>query len=109
MTHARVSTDYAFHVKGQAEQWVIGISSMFVDAIGLTPFKDVFSSTSLEPGAPYKESSQEVLPDREVLMTTLSTGPVGPGDAINYTNVQRIMKCCRTNGLILFNIRMGFK
>ena len=31
----------------------------------------------------------------------MSTGPVGSGDAINYTNVERIMKCCRKDGLIL--------
>ena len=34
-------------------------------------------------------------------MATLSTGPVGPGDGINYTNVERIMKCFRPDGLIL--------
>ena len=43
----------------------------------------------------------EVLPDREILIATLSTGPVGPGDAVNYTNVERIMKCCRQDSLIL--------
>jgi hypothetical protein len=74
---------------------------MFADAIGLASFKDVFWSTSLQPGAPYKPSPEEVLPEREILIATLSTGPVGPGDAINYTNVQRIMKCCRKDGLIL--------
>lgn len=42
-----------------------------------------------------------MLPEREILVATLSTGPVGPGDAINYTNVERIMKCCRQDGLIL--------
>jgi hypothetical protein len=74
---------------------------MFADAIGLASFKDVFWSTSLQPGAPYKPSPEEVLPEREILIATLSTGPVGLGDAINYTNVQRIMKCCRKDGLIL--------
>ena len=34
-------------------------------------------------------------------IATLSTGPVAPGDAINYTNVERIMRCCRQDGLIL--------
>jgi hypothetical protein len=43
----------------------------------------------------------EVLPEREILIATLSTGPVSPGDAINYTNAERIMKCCRPDGLIL--------
>jgi hypothetical protein len=74
---------------------------MFADAIGLAPFKDVLWSTSVQPGSPYTSSAMEVLPDREILIATLSTGPVGPGDAINYTNIQRIMKCCRQDGLIL--------
>ncbi|CAF0989399.1 unnamed protein product, partial [Rotaria sordida] len=73
VTQARTSTDYAFHLHGKAQQWTIGISSMFTDAI-------------------------EVLPEREILIATLSTGPVSPGDAINYTNTQHIMKCCRGDG-----------
>ncbi|CAF3719866.1 unnamed protein product [Adineta steineri] len=102
VTHARVSTDYAFHLKSEtAPQWAIGISSMFADALGLAPFKDVFWSNSYEPGAPYSDSPREILPEREILIATLSTGPVGPGDGINYTNVERIMKCCRQDGLIL--------
>jgi hypothetical protein len=101
VTHTRTSTDYYFHIVGKAEQWAMGISSMFAEAIGLASFKDVFWSTSLQPGAPYKGEPHEVLPEREILIATLSTGPVGPGDAINYTNVERIMKCCRKDGLIL--------
>jgi hypothetical protein len=102
VTHARASGDYAPSLTNPKHpQWTIGVSSMFADAIGLAPFKDVFWSTSLQPGAPYKPSPHEVLPDREILIATLSTGPVGPGDAVNYTNVERIMKCCRPDGLIL--------
>jgi len=101
VTHTRTSTDYMFHIIGQAQQWAMRISSMFADAIGLAPFKDVFWSNSIQPGAPYKPPTEEVLPEREILIATLSTGPVSPGDAINYTNVQRIMKCCRPDGLIL--------
>jgi len=102
VTHARASDDYAVHLRDQSKsQWNIGISSMFADAIGLAPFKDVLWSTSVQPGSPYTSAAMEVLPDREILIATLSTGPVGPGDAINYTNVQRIMKCCRQDGLIL--------
>ena len=64
-------------------------------------FKDTFWSTSDEPGSPYKPSGMEPLPEREIVLAVLSTGPVGPGDAINYTNGERIMKCCRQDGLIL--------
>jgi hypothetical protein len=101
VTHTRASNDYALHIMHIEEQWTIGISSMFADAIGLAPFKDVFWSTSVQPGRSYGPDTKEVLPEREILIATLSTGPVGPGDAIEYTNVERIMKCCRKDGLIL--------
>ncbi|CAF3335630.1 unnamed protein product [Rotaria sp. Silwood2] len=59
---------------------------MFVDTISLAPFKDVFWSSSLEPGASCKQSSHEIV------IATLSTGPISAGDAINYTNVEHIIK-----------------
>lgn len=102
VTHARASDDYAVHLKDQSKsQWDIGITSMFLDAVGLAPFKDVLWSTSSQPGSPYGSSAKEVLPDREILMATLSTGPVSPGDGIDYINAEKIMKCCRQDGTIL--------
>ncbi|CAF2648055.1 unnamed protein product [Rotaria sp. Silwood2] len=101
VTQARVSDDYAVHLRQQGSQWNIGVSSMLADAIGLAPYKDVFWSSSNEPEAPYKVPVMEPVPDREILIATLSTGPVTPGDAINYTDVNRIMRCCNQRGLIL--------
>jgi len=102
VTHARASGDYASHLTDpKSSQWAIGISSMFAEAIGIAPFKDVFWSTSIQPGANYTGSPMEVLPDRQVLIATLSTGPVGPGDGINYTSGDHIMRCCRADGVIL--------
>ena len=74
---------------------------MIADAIGLAPNKDVLWSTSVQPGNPYGENAKEMVPDRAILIATLSTGPVGVGDAVNFTNVERIMRCCRQDGLIL--------
>jgi hypothetical protein len=101
VTHTRVSTDYAVHLEGMADQWTIGISSLFADALGLAPFKDVFWSTTYEPGSPYPSYPHEDLPEREIIIAILSTGPVAPGDGINYTRSDLIMKCCREDGLIL--------
>jgi hypothetical protein len=101
VTHTRISTDYAFHLEGKADQWAIGISSLFADALGLAPFKDVFWSTSYQPGAPYPSYPHEDIPDREIIIATLSTGPVGAGDGINYTSGDHIMRCCRADGVIL--------
>jgi hypothetical protein len=102
VTHARISDDYAVSLMNHAKpQWNIGITSMLADALGLAPFKDVLWSTSTQPGSPYGPNATEELPDREILMATLSTGPVGFGDGINFTNIQRLMRCCRNDGLIL--------
>lgn len=40
-------------------------------------------------------------PELEALVATLSTGPVGPGDKINGTNVNLLMRCCDGNGRLL--------
>ncbi len=103
VTQARVSDDYQTHISHPDShfQWNIGVTSMFADALGMAPYKDVFWSSSNEPGAPSKAPVMEPVSDREILIATLSTGPVTPGDAINYTNVKRIMRCCRQDGLIL--------
>jgi hypothetical protein len=101
VTDARVSFDYTYQLYNQKQTWAIEIPSIFADAMGLAPFKDVFWSTSIQPDSFYNSSAEEVLPDRAILVATLSTGPAGPGDRINYTNAQRVMKCCRQDGLIL--------
>ena len=102
VTQIRVSEDYAVNLMNQNDwQWNIGIPSMIVDALGLAPNKDVLWSTSVQPDNPYGENAKETFPDRAILIATLSTGPVGIGDAVNLTNVSRIMRCCRQDGLIL--------
>ncbi|CAF3624881.1 unnamed protein product [Rotaria sp. Silwood1] len=101
VAQARVSDDYAVHLRQQDSQWTIGVSSMLADAIGVAPYKVVFWSNSIEPGAPYRAPVMEPVPDREILIATLSTGPVASGDAINYTDVKRIMRCCSEDGAIL--------
>ena len=73
VTYARVYTDYAFHLTDNAKQWAIGIPSMFADAIGLAPFKDVFWSTSSQPDSPYKPNATEMLPGRLFDFETGST------------------------------------
>ena len=102
VTQARVSGDYGAGLKDPTKsQWDIGITSILADAIGVAPFKDVLWSTETQPGSYYGPSAVEPIPDRAILLATLSTGPVGVGDGINYTNNPRIMRCCREDGLIL--------
>ncbi|CAF1041432.1 unnamed protein product [Rotaria sordida] len=101
VTQARVSVDYTRHIVHREDQWTIGISSLLSDALDIAPFKDVFWSTTNEPGSAYKPSPMEPLPEREIVIAILSTGPVSPGDVINYTDSKRITKCCQQDGLIL--------
>ena len=102
VTQIRVSEDYAGTIYSpNFRQWNIGMTSMVVDALGLAPNKDVLWSTSIQPGNPYRENGQELVPDRAIFIATASTGPVGIGDAVNLTNVSRVMRCCRQDGLIL--------
>jgi hypothetical protein len=102
VTHARASDDYAVSLMNRKKpQWNIGITSMFLHALGIAPFKDVLWSTLIQPGSPYGSTATEELPDRQILIATLSTGPVACGDGITYTNIERLMKCCRQDGLIL--------
>ncbi|XP_055954459.1 uncharacterized protein LOC126814885 [Patella vulgata] len=95
VTQARVSDDYS---PGQ-DQWKIGISSIFAYAMGVAPFKDNFWSTTNQSGNPYSRS--EPYNGLNAVVSTLSTGPVGPSDKIGLSNVSLIMRCCNDDGLIL--------
>jgi hypothetical protein len=74
------------------EQWRIGISSIFASALGLAPFKDVYWSTEYQPNNNYGTKASEPYPELESAISTLSTGPVGPGDKIGYMNKDVIMR-----------------
>ena len=54
-------------------------------------FKDVFWSSSFEHDIPYLSFPKKVLPNREIFIVTLSTGPVSLDNGINYTIVERSM------------------
>ncbi|KAJ8299893.1 hypothetical protein KUTeg_021412 [Tegillarca granosa] len=84
----RVSPDY----HSQADQWKIGVTSILADAVGLVPYKDTFWTTTNQPGNPKYPTITEPYPSLEALVATLSTGPVGPGDKINSTDVDMLMR-----------------
>ena len=80
VTHARASGDY-----GKLNQWSISDANMIIHALGILPFKDVFWSTSVQPGNPYEWADHkpvEACPEIEALVSSLSTGPVAFGDGI---------------------------
>lgn len=78
-------------------QWRIGISSLLASSVGLAPFKDVFWSTYNEPNNTYGPIAFEPYAEHEALVTTLTTGPVGPGDKIQFMNKTIITRLFKIN------------
>ncbi|XP_041369520.1 uncharacterized protein LOC121383515 [Gigantopelta aegis] len=95
VTQARVSGDY----RAGGEQWRIGVASLFADAMGIAPFKDTFWTTKDQPGNKY--NLKEPYAELQLTAATLSTGPVGPSDMIEHTNVSLLMTCCNADGMVL--------
>ena len=109
----RVSDDYYVdltHDRSFSVNAYIGTSSMLAAALALAPSKDVFWSSSDEPGYPSKYTPQdpkhfpyvrEDHPALEAALATLSAGPVSPGDGVGMTNKSLIMCSCNEDGTLL--------
>ena len=54
---------------------------------------------SIQSGNPY--NATEYNPELELVIATLSTGPVGFSDAINATNITLVKSSCRSDGYLL--------
>ncbi|XP_061171988.1 non-lysosomal glucosylceramidase-like [Saccostrea echinata] len=94
VTQVRVSEDY--HPGG--EQWRIGITSLFVGALGMRPFKDNFWTSKAQPED--KSGKTEPYSALNAVVSTLSMGPVGPSDRIGAINTSLLMRCCGEYGHI---------
>merc|ERR1719247_1362746 len=68
-------------------------------SLGILPFKDLFWSRTDEPGNTWR--GQELDPELQVLVSALTGGPVGIGDAIGMANRTRIRQVCRMDGVLL--------
>ncbi|XP_070576651.1 uncharacterized protein [Ptychodera flava] len=97
VTQIRASDDY----QPGNDQWKIGISSILHYALGLAPFKDTFWTVPAQTGNPRYKHKTEPYVELQSVVTSLSTGPVGPSDKIGFTNTSLLMRCCNTDGLIL--------
>lgn len=88
VTSIRTSGDHGYLV-GPGFLWAwFCYSNVLARAFGLAPFKDVFSS-----GGEHAEV--------EALLSALSTGPVGLGDAIGTTDPAVVSATCRPDGTIV--------
>ncbi|XP_050404907.2 uncharacterized protein LOC126820819 [Patella vulgata] len=100
VTQTRASQDYGEKNK---DQWKIGISSIFADALNLVPNKDSFrtchnvSGNNIDYVEPY--------PELEMVVALLSKGPVGIGDRLGFEDSSIIKKCCSTDGKLLQPMR----
>lgn len=109
VTNIRASGDYHpgdYHDSvNHWNTWDTALTSLLLGALGVQPSKDTFWSTENQPGNPYNTSpSGDTEPNwfLHTLAATLTTGPVGLGDGIGFTNASLIMSTCRAgDGLIL--------
>ncbi len=69
----------------QSRWWNFLYASRLASAVGIWPFTDVFMSS--ETG--------------NILLATLSAGPVGVGDAINSVNARNLKRAARRDGVIV--------
>lgn len=105
MTQARASNDY----QPQAtivdyDQWRIGESSMWIDAIGVAPSKDSFWTMPTSQYVPHYDpifNTSETRNRLESLASTMSNGPVQISDRIGFSDVSLIMRSCTKSGRLL--------
>jgi hypothetical protein len=79
VTQIRVTNDYATNWEYGGEQWRLGVSSIFSAALELAPFKDVYWTTSEQPGNPYGPRAIDPYVELNSVVSILTAGPVGPG------------------------------
>ena len=88
VTTTRTSTDYAPSVSKETYYPQFHTNNMLAWALGILPFKDNF------------HSSEEFAAD-EALVSALSAGMVGLGDALGAFRRDIVMRTCRPDGLLL--------
>ena len=97
-TQIRASDDHMPGVDSQL-QWHMGWSSMLAWSLGLAPFKDNYWSTALQPGG--TRPGPETTPSLHNAASTLSAGPVTPGDGVGFSDTAQILRACDASGRLL--------
>lgn len=102
-THSRAGGDYL--PGGASSQWRIGVTSIFLWAIGLYPDKDTFYTTTTEviddhSSAPFYKF-QEPYPLTHAMASSMSAGPITPSDGVGGTDKALVMRMCASDGLLL--------
>jgi len=88
VTTVRTTIDYTANFCKECFWPQFHINNMVAGALGVWPFKDNFHSGEIHGRA-------------EALISSLSAGMVGLGDAIGATVIENVTPTCRTDGLLL--------
>jgi hypothetical protein len=97
-TQIRASDDHMAGVDSWT-QWNMGFSSLLAWALGLAPFKDNYWSTAMQPGG--TRPGPEVTPSLHNAASTLSAGPVTPGDGVGFSDAAQVLRACDVSGRLL--------
>ena len=103
VTNGRASLDYKANLKDRgAQNWNIGVASIFCWALSVIPAKDGWWTSESEPGQThYHDNRTETLSSLNGAVASLSRGPVSPADRIGLFNRTLIMRACTENGTLL--------
>ena len=97
VTQARASGDY--HPGN--DQWKVGTTAIFTSAIEIAPSKDSYWSQPDPQSGHYSAGTKEPYNRLQSAVISLSNGPLAFSDRIGYSDVDLIMRCCSTSGLVL--------
>ena len=91
------------HSRNYSVNLYTGTSSMLAAALGLAPSKDVFWSSTAQPGFPakYPAGTVEAHPAVEAAVATYTAGPVAPGDKAGLSNATLLACSCGARGELL--------
>lgn len=98
VTNARASPD---NTPTNENRWLIAYTSLMMWPLEVQPFADNIWTMAHQPAEPYGHGVFRHNIVLQVLITTLTAGPIGIADQIGYTNSSLILQTCTTNGTLL--------
>lgn len=100
VTNFRVSFDFCY-----GRSWDIGESSLLVWALGAAPSKDTLwtsdNNKTAIPGCQWTEDHEAPAAELHLVLSLMSTGPVGISDAIGMTNINLLKRAIAADGTLL--------
>lgn len=83
---------------------LIAANGQLISVYGVRPMKDVLWSVSAQPN-PYRDRNKPIAGrlniEHDLIVATLSTGPVGIGDSVGHSNRSFLLPAMRADGVII--------